>query len=311
MLGTMKKDKPQSIFTQVTKVFIDALKTGAPPWRRPWTPADSVPGYPVNAGTERRYTGINITILWTSAIVNGYEYDRWLTFRQVKKIGGRVRRGQKGTVAVLFKNIKVDPRIDPQEDKEQAQAKRSYKIARAYTLFNVEQCTGLPEKIHKGVQPPVKLEQNWQSHQHADDFVNLCGAKVRHAGNIATYIPTSDIICMPPKAAFDSPAGYYSTLMHELTHWTGHRSRLNRSGIVDSHPFKSVGYAFEELIAEIGSAFLCTDHQIFGEMCHESYVLDWIEILENDPKAIFTSSAMAWKARNYLMDKIPGSVSFP
>ena len=301
----MKKHNSQNIFTQVTKVFIDALKTGAPPWRRPWTPTETVPGFPVNAGTERRYSGVNITILWASAIARGYECDRWLTFRQTAKLGARIRKGEKGTMAVLFKKIDAQRAPDPDDDDEQNQVNRNYRIARAYTLFNVEQCIGLPAKVAKGNRPKFTLEPDWQSHQHADSLVGLCGAKVRHVGNVATYIPASDVICIPPKGAFHSPAGYYSTLMHELTHWTGHRSRLNRVGIVESYPFQSVGYAFEELVAEIGSAFLCADYQIFGELCHDSYVMNWIKILENDPKAIFRASAQAWKARNYLVDQIP------
>ncbi len=300
----MTNEKSQSVFTKVTKVFIDALKNGAPPWRKPWSECCPVPGYPVNAVTERRYTGINVTILWASAIARGYEYDRWLSFRQASKLGGRIRKGEKGSVAVLFKKIEVASKLEDDENEEQPKA-QPYKIARAFTLFNVEQCVGLPEKVAKGRYPTHTLEQNWESHHSADDLIKLCGAKVRHAGTVATYFPESDVICMPPKAAFESTAGYYSTLMHELTHWTGHKSRLNRAGIVDPFPFKSVGYAYEELIAEIGSAFLCADYHIFGELRHDSYVMDWIKILENDPKAIFTSSALAWKARNYLMSKIP------
>ena len=301
----MARKSSNSIFTQITKLFIDALKTGAPPWRKPWSQASPVPGFPVNAATERRYTGINITILWAAAIARGFEQDRWLTIRQVSNAGGRVRRGEKGTTAVLYRNIKIERETKPGEDDEEPtpQSDRSYKIARAFTLFNVEQCTGLPKKISTGQYPKCKQKQTWESHRSADGLVDLCGAKIRHTGSVATYLPTADIICMPPKSAFESTAGYYSTLMHELTHWTGHKSRLNRPGIVESHSFNSVNYAFEELVAEIGSAFLCADYRIFGELRHESYVLSWIKILENDPKAIFSSSAQAWKARNYLISQ--------
>lgn len=301
----MATKRSNNIFIKITKLFIDALKTGAPPWRKPWSQSLSSPGFPVNAATERRYTGINITILWASAIASGFEHDRWLTIRQVSNAGGQVRKGEKGTTAVLYKKIKIEHKAKDDEDDVQSQSDRSYKIARAFTLFNVEQCTGLPKKIEVGLHPNSKKEQIWESHRSADDLVQLCGAKVRHTGSVATYLPASDIICMPPKSAFDSTAGYYSTLMHELTHWTGHKSRLNRPGIVESHPFNSVSYAFEELVAEIGSAFLCADYRIFGELRHESYVLSWIKILENDPKAIFSSSAQAWKARNFLMNQFP------
>lgn len=303
----MAKRSSDSIFTQITKIFLEALKNGAPPWRKPWSQSSPAPGFPVNAATERRYSGINITILWAAAIARGFEQDRWLTFNQVSNAGGRVKKGEKGTTAVLFKNINIERKttIDEDEEERALHCERHYKIARAFTLFNVEQCTGLPKKTVAGLYPRCKQKQNWESHHSADYLVRLCGAKIRHTGSIATYLPESDIICMPPKGAFESTAGYYSTLMHELTHWTGHKSRLNRLGIIESHPFNSVSYAFEELVAEIGSAFLCADHRIFGELRHESYVLSWIKILENDPKAIFSSSAQAWKARNYLMNQIP------
>ncbi len=302
----MSSDQSTSVFAKVTKVFIDALKTGAPPWRKPWSECSSTSGFPVNAGTERRYSGINVTILWAAAITHSYEYDRWLSFRQAKKLGGKIRKGEKGTIAVLFKNIDVSqPSSTEKERENNVEPPRNYRIARAYTLFNVEQCIGLPKEVVRGRDPFQVQVHHWQPHHSADDLIKYCGAKIRHAGSTATYFPNSDVICMPPKGAFDSSAGYYSTLLHELTHWTGHKTRLNRTGIVEPYPFRSEGYALEELIAEIGSAFLCADFQILGEMRHESYVLDWVRILENDSKAIFSSSALAWKARNYLIGKFP------
>ncbi len=299
----MSNKSTSNVFSQVTAHFIDALKTGAPPWRKPWSHSSLAPGFPVNAGTERRYTGINITILWAAAFARGYELDRWLTFRQAAKIGARIRKGEKGTTVVLFKNIKIDRQAEPDTEDEN-QSDYAYKIARAFTVFNVEQCSGLPDRIANGPHPDFNLEHNWESNRKADDLIKFSGARVRHSGRAASYLPASDVICMPPKAAFTSTGGYYSTLMHELTHWTGHKTRLNRTGIVDSHPYKSAGYAFEELVAEIGSAFLCADYRIAGETRHESYVLSWVKLLEDDPKAIFTSSAQAWKARNYLMNKV-------
>ncbi|MXW47881.1 MAG: DUF1738 domain-containing protein [Gammaproteobacteria bacterium] len=301
----MTSKKSASLFTEVTKVFIDALKNGAPPWQKPWSVSSPGPSFPVNAGTERRYTGVNVTILWASAITRGYDLDRWLSFRQAVKLGGRIKTGEKGTIAVFFKNINVPSERNLDDEDEEIQPnKQPYKIARAFTLFNVEQCVGLPELVVNGPNPSPPLEQNWESHHDADNLINVCGARVRHTGTIATYYADSDVICMPPKAAFQSPGGYYSTLLHELTHWTGHKSRLNRSAISDTCSYSSVEYAYDELIAEIGSAFLCAEFRIFGELSHESYVLDWIRILENDPKAIFKSSAQAWKARNFLMSQV-------
>ena len=300
----MRKKKTSNIYTKVTQNFIKALKTGAPPWRKPWADSSLPPGFPVNAETERKYSGINVTILWAAAIAQGFEHDRWLTFNQISKSGGKIRRGEKGTIAVLYRKIKIDkPRLLAANSEEASTMEsQTYKVARAFTLFNVAQCNNLPKKIVTGNYFTSNDEPRWESHKRADELVKSCGAKVRHTAKNASYSPKHDIIQMPPKSAFNTTGGYYSTLMHELTHWTGHESRLNRIGIVESQCDRSHEYAMEELIAEIGSAFLCADYRIRGELCHEAYVLQWIKILENDPKAIFTSSALAWKARNYLFE---------
>ena len=143
------------------------------------------------------------------------------------------------------------------------------------------------------------MESN--AYQAVDALLASHSVKVRFGGNHAFYDSRLDFIGMPQKAAHDACEAYYSTLLHELTHWTGHLTRLDRSGIADAGSTELEAYAYEELIAEIGSAFLCAEFGVRGEMRHEGYVLSWIEALENDSKAIFTSSAAAWKARCYLL----------
>ena len=298
----MARKKSNNIYIRVTAQFIEALENGAPPWVRPWTRENSYAGRPVNAFTERKYSGINVTILWSSALSRGFTHDRWLTFRQASMVGGNVRKGQKGTVAVLYRDVEM-PRKSAKyvlnTDANDESIVNSVKFIKGFTLFNVAQCDGLPPEIISGPQSKEK-PPTWDAHQEAELLVSRSGASVYHEGESALYVPNQDYIRMPPLATFDSTAGYYSTLLHELTHWTGHESRLNRAGIASPEDIDSQGYAFEELIAEMGSAFLCSDLGIPGELRHRGYVLSWIKVLEHDPKAIFDASTLAWQAVSFL-----------
>ena len=299
----MAANDTNKLYYRITNQFIEALKHGAPPWRQPWSDTNQYCDRPVNAVTERKYSGINVTILWSSAISHGFTQDRWLTFKQVNKTGGRVKRGQKGTAAILYRDIQVPQRktdgthsVNENENPQTV----TIKLIRGYTLFNVEQCVGLPDSVFKGPRihdrKPV-----WKLHQQAEDLIISNGVDIRYTDDSASYAPKGDFINMPPKCAFNNESDYYSTLMHELTHWTGHASRLNRPGITTGGGVGTSVYAFEEMIAEIGSAFLCAEFRIARDPNHDSYILSWIEVLENDPKAIFNSSAQAWKARNFLL----------
>jgi len=304
----MPKKNSKQIYHDVTSHFIAAMKDGAPPWVKPWDENKFCADLPVNAVSGRKYSGVNITILWTAAASHGFKRDRWLTFNQAKSVGGAVRRGQKGTIAVLFKNVGSPARrkeIDRQsasEDKEEREGQ--FRLIRGFTLFNVEQCNDLPKDVKKGLEPR-KCTPGWQLHKKADDLLLKQNIKIHRDNKSACYVPSKDKIYMPAKSAFDSTAGYYSTLFHELAHWTGHCSRLNRPGINSSTDIESAEYAFEELIAEICSAFLCAEFGIPGEQRHDSYILSWIEKLENDPKAIFSASAQAWKARSFVLGESP------
>lgn len=299
----MATDSTNSLFHRITNQFIDALKKGAPPWTKPWSDANQYSDRPVNAITERKYTGVNVTILWSSAVCHGFICDRWLTFNQVNAAGGRVKRGQKGTVAVLYRDIEV-PRKDSEgatlTDENGQHQTDTIKLIRGFTLFNVEQCVGLPSIVTQG--PPISdRKPAWKIHEEAEKLLTSNNVDIRYDNDAALYLPKEDCIQMPPKCVFSNEADYYSTLMHELTHWTGHSSRLNRPGITTLSGIDSTEYAFEEMVAEIGSAFLCAEFRIVGDMNHDSYILSWVEVLENDPKAIFNSSAQAWKARNFLL----------
>ena len=296
--------KRRDIYKEVTDNMIQALKNGAPPWIRPWTKDNSYAGRPVNAVTGRKYSGVNVPILWSSALENGYPSDRWLTFRQASTIGGKVCKGQKSTIAVLYRDVEVSNPDASSESEDEQTTKKVF--VKGFSLFNVAQCDWLPSEVANG--PAVEVpDPTWDKHPGADKLVSASGASILHKGESAFYVPKQDYIGMPARCAFEKPAGYYSTLLHELTHWTGHESRLNRPGIASPKGINSESYAAEELVAEIGSAFLCADFGIPGELRHEGYVLWWIKLLDHNPKAIFQASAEASRAADYLFDQIPAA----
>ncbi len=292
-----KQKKKRDLHVEITKRFIKALESDRIPWIKPWrSGGPQADVFPVNAVNERRYRGINIPILWSSAIERGYTRDRWLTYRQAVKAGGHVRRGEKGTLAVFYRTIEKIP--DDDEETDDTGDTKKYRIARSFTLFNVEQCEGLPDEVMgNAIADPTPCEP----FPAVDALVELLGVKIRHGGDIATYYAEADVIQMPPAQQFESPGHYYSTLLHELCHWTGHASRLNRPGITEGSCFNSLSYAFEELIAEIGSAFLCAEYGIKGDLRHEEYVTDWVKLMEDKPRAIFQASAAAQSASDYLI----------
>ena len=300
----MKRNyEKRDVYAEVTKRFVDALKNGAAPWIKPWSEGVSNASRPTNAVTGREYSGINVTILWTAARANGFVKDQWLTFNQATEAGGHVTRGQKGTLAILYRDVNVKRKDGAGTvllDESGKPVLDTVKLIKGFTLFNVEQCSSLPTEILCGQRESAEATE-WDSCQKVDEMLSGHEIKVKHGGEHAVYDPKGDLIRMPQRQAFVSQDGYYSTLLHETSHWTGHPTRLNRPGIAAVKSTELDVYAYEELIAEIGSAFLCAEFGVRGEMRHEGYVLSWIEALENDSKAIFTSSAAAWKARCYLI----------
>ena len=293
----MKKHKQKrDLHREITQRFIDALNEGCAPWIRPWEDTGSnVPGeFPVNAATGRRYQGINITLLWQSSAESGYASNRWLTYRQASMAGGHVRRNEKGTRVVFYRTIEkrknaTDPPDSPPE---------TFRVMRAFTLFNVEQCEELPDSV---LGEAVACAMPRSGFPDVDALVERCGVPIRHGGNSASYDRKTDAILMPPANSFKSAEHYYCTLLHELCHWTGRQDRLDRPGITARIAIASAGCAYEELIAEIGSAFLCAEFGIRGDLRHEAYVESWIDLMEDKPRAIFQAAAEAQTAADYLI----------
>ena len=240
-------------------------------------------------------------LLWSDAVNKGYERNRWLTFRQAREAGGNVRRGEKSTTVVLFKpfqKAEADEHGRMTTDENGDLVMRNYRMMDSFHLFNIDQCENLPDKLCP--EQPVLPEA--ERIAGADKIVANGGVPVRHNnGGRACYHPVADHIIMPQAAQFRSPADYYSTLLHELVHSTGHVSRLAREGIVDCPADKhDPVYGFEELVAEMGAAFLCADLGIQGDLQHESYIASWLTILKEDKRAIFRAARYAREAFEYL-----------
>jgi antirestriction protein ArdC len=275
------------LYQEVTDRIVAELEAGAAPWLCPWTKskANGTGIMPSNAITGRSYHGINVVILWGARATKGYESNGWLTFKQAQDNGGSVRKGEKATQVVLTKKLRIKDR-ETEEEKQ-------ISMLRGYFVFNRAQVDGLPEG-ERGLR--LSSESDDARHRRADLFVRATGADIRHGGNEAAFYPSLDRIVMPPFGAFKTEAGYWATLYHEAGHWSGHESRLNRDM---EGRFGTRKYAAEELIA-FASAFLCAHLDIEGELRHAGYLSKWIELLRHDSKAIFTASAKAQQAADYL-----------
>jgi antirestriction protein ArdC len=278
------------LYARITGQIVEALEKGVRPWCRPWAA-----GLPINrplraCGTP--YRGINTLVLWAATMVRGYSSPYWLTFRQAKELGGYVRQGEHGAHVVYAGSITRTER----DDETGEDIEREFWFLRAYVVFNADQIAQLPE-CYRNYAPVILSAE--QKVERAERFFAACGAEVVHGGSHAYYDPAADQIHMPDFTAFRAPDLYYSTLAHEHVHWTAHPSRLNRPL---SHHRGDDSYAGEELIAELGAAYLCADLGLNFEPRpdHAAYIADWLRVLKDDARAIFRAAAQAEKAVGYL-----------
>jgi len=268
-----------AIYETVTNQIIAELEAGAIPWTQPWKNQRRGGVMPLNAATGRPYSGINIPILWHAASVNGYPSHEWMTFKQATERKAHIRKGSKGMMVVFTKRI---PRDDDDE-------RAAISMLKTYHVFNVAQIEGLPESpIPTSTIAPIEA---------AERFIAATKADIRIGGSKACYVPSFDFVSMPPKEAFPEPSKFYATSFHELGHWTGSEKRLNRDL---RNRFGTRAYAAEELIAELTAAFLCAHLDIKGELRHAGYIADWISLLREDKRAIFTAASKASQAANHL-----------
>lgn len=275
------------IYQTVTDSIISALETGVKPWSCPWQRVPGMSGLPSNYATGAAYSGMNIMLLWCSASKQGFSDSRWMTYKQAKAEGAQVRKGEHGTTAIFYTTL----------EKENDDGETDYiPMLKTFNVFNVEQIDGLP--LSDEVVCPA---ETFEPLPRAEALFRNSGATIIEKGQNAFFQPSTDEIWLPERYLFSDAANFCATGLHELIHWSGASSRLNREM---KGRFGSEDYAFEELIAELGSAFLMANLGIAGEVQHESYIASWLKALKNDKRYIFKAASAASKAHRYLMDKL-------
>jgi antirestriction protein ArdC len=293
-----------SLYDEITDKIIAELEAGRVPWVQPWgTPTAKAPlAMPQNAVTVRRYSGINVLILWGAVIERGFSGQSWLTFRQALSLGGHVRKGERGTTVVYA------DRFVPEDEKKRAaetgDEAHAIPFLKRFTVFNTDQCDDLPAEISTVAPPPPPGMVEPQ----VEALIKATGIDFRIGGNRAFYIPSEDYVQVPPPAAYFEPINWHRTALHELGHASGHHSRLNRD-LSGSHGSKK--YAFEELIAELCAAFSCASVGIVPTVRHADYLGSWLEVLREDSRAIVRAASQASKAADYLLSFLPNPVLDP
>jgi antirestriction protein ArdC len=284
----------RDVYSRITNKICADLEQGVRPWLKPWNAAHA-------AGRITRplrwngvpYKGINVVMLWSAGVSKGYACPLWLTFKQGLDLGGHVKKGETGELVVFAGSITRTATDDNGDETE-----REIPFLKGYTVFNAEQCDGLPAHYTAKPEPPALTPL--QRIEQADRFFAATGADIRHGGTRAFYAEGPDYVQMPPFESFRDAESHAATLAHELTHWTKHEKRLARD--LGRKHWGDEGYAKEELVAELGSAFLCADIGITPEVRddHAAYIATWLKALRDDKRLIFTAAAHAQRAADYL-----------
>lgn len=300
------------IYHRITARIIADLEAGTRTWLKPWNgnhPAGRI-SRPLRAN-GLPYRGINVLMLWAEAATKGFAAPIWMTFHQARELGGHVRKGEQGTKIVYAGTLRTE--TDTQDSGKQGQITDptenpgkdclTIPFLKAYTVFNVEQIEGLPASFYAPLEarldPMLRIDA-------ADRFFAALDAQICQRGDCASYNSNTDTVSMPPFEAFHDPESYYATLAHELIHWTSHPTRLNRD--FGRKRWGDEAYAKEELVAELGAAFLSADLDLAIEPRpdHADYIASWLKILKQDQRAIFTAAAHAQRATEFLHARFAG-----
>jgi antirestriction protein ArdC len=289
-----------SLYEDITNKIIGELEAGHLPWVQPWgAPAVAAPlGIPSNAVSGRCYSGINVLILWGAVVQHGFSTQSWLTFRQALDLGGNVRQGERGTTVVYADRFVPDD--ERQRAYDQGEVPRVIPFLKRFTVFNAEQCEGLPEGT-TAAAPPVATDLILPQ---VEALIRASGADLRIGGDRAYYDVAGDFIRVPPPQAFFEPINWHRTALHELAHHSGAAHRLNRDL---SGSFGSKKYCTEEIVAEITTAYTCASLGIVPTVRHADYVGAWLEVLHEDSRAIVRAASAASKAADYLLAFLPGA----
>lgn len=275
-----------SLYESVTNRITAALEQGVVPWKKPWDTTNSLP---VNAITQKPYRGVNTFLLGLSP----YTDHRWLTFRQAQELGGHVRKGEQSSQIVFWKSFEME------EDEEGNRSRRPPLLC-SYLVFNAEQCEGLN-------LPELPKRRNIGEDERTAKAEVLVASmpdppEIQRTGTKAYYVPSQDLVRVPPIYRFRSANHFYATLFHELSHSTGHATRLNRKGVTETVNFGSEVYSQEELVAELGSAFCCALLGLDNSLIEDSasYIASWLEVLKHDTKLLIYAASQAQKAADYI-----------
>ncbi len=282
------------VYQTITDRIVSELERGVRPWMKPWNASNGEGRImrPLRANGIT-YQGINVLTLWSEAIEKGYASPIWMTFKQAMALNACVRKGEHGSLVVYADKI-TRAETDSETGEEIA---REITFMKGYTVFNTGQIEGLPEHFYS---KPAPRTVSVQRIARVESFFAATSADIRHGGYLACYAISADIVRMPAFDFFRNAESYYATLAHEITHWTRHQSRLNRD--FGRKRFGDEGYAMEELVAELGSAFLSADLELTPEVRedHASYIASWIKVLRNDKRAIFAAASHAQRAADFL-----------
>ncbi len=282
----------QSPAARITQEIIARLEAGTKPWIQPWR------GVPVSRPLRAcgiPYRGMNVFWLWMVADMCGYASPYWMTYNQAKDLGAQVRKGETSTIAIFYKSYTKE--IEAPDTGEKSDEAR--RVLKAYPVFNADQVEGLPERFHPAAS--LELVEPEGREAELDAFFAGIPVSLRHQGSEAYYEPTPDRVTMPPTQLFSGFDHYYATLAHELSHWTGHASRLGRDL---KNRFGTAAYAAEELVAELSSAMLGAELglPVAHLDSHASYIEHWLKLLRDDDRAILTAAAKAEEASSLLLE---------
>lgn len=289
------------IYARITNKIIADLEQGQLTWRKPWN-AEHLAGNVTRPlrWNDEPYTGINILVLWATAAEKGYALPHWMTFKQASDMKANVRKGEKGA-QVVYAN-----KLTKEEEGQDGETKTSrIPFLKCYTVFNVDQIEGLPEAFYKLPEPKTTNPETRNA--ELEQFFEQTKADI-YTGHQASYSMVTDRIQMPPFESFETATGYYATLAHELTHWTKHPKRLDRD--FGRKRFGDEGYAKEELVAELGACFLAADlgFEPVPEERHAAYIQNWLEVLQNDKRFVFSAASHAQKAIEHVKNLQPNLI---
>ena len=280
------------LYQTITDKIIDQLERGVAPWHQPW--ANIGGGLPRNVVSRKSYRGINTLLLWNAAEEHGYRSSLWATYRQWDLLGGHVNRGERAT-KIIYWNVATKTTVDRATGEEKDEKRF---LCKEYSVFNLDQCGGEALDRFRVARPATEFTDFGPT----EEAIAATGAEIRHGGDRAFFDTTGDFVQLPIKEAFEGPAFYYACALHELAHWSGHESRLNR--INKLARFGDETYAAEELVAELSAAFLTATLGITNERTLDNaaaYLGHWLSILRKNNRAIFTAATAASKAADFIL----------